>query len=844
MSNFNQILSVFDRALNFVGYTDELKKDNYDFFTTNPDQPTKIVPKIAFAQTPTNIRNSCIAVVSDNGKSGVENVIQFRDTGAPLIFEYVRNENLIRRWKSGVFKPEFIENIAVNQIENAFKQNKNEWNPETIFRAKLISKDRTPTQLDFIDIGLLPAVEGDIHERLHKLLNRTFEDVIKNEPEIENVFRLVFRFIAAKVLIDEGHKQNWSARNANEILKSVENYYNSDGSEILAVQVKNQETLEIAWNSIRSSFHFQNLSVDDLAFVYENTLISPELRKKYGVHSTPPHVAEYIVRNLAIEEIPEKDRYVLEPCSGHGVFLISAMRRLRELLKTPMTSKERHNYFVERLTGIELDSFALEVCRLSLMLADYPNPDGWNLYQEDVFASDRLEKELKKARIVLCNPPFEKFDQEKKAKYGDKITFLQQPKEILSRILKTPPETLGFVMPSVFSTSDLYKDLQLQLAKIYGNIELTELPDKVFNHAEVRTILLTASEKRNDGKNTFVSYRIVNSRNPEDLQNYSKFSPTKEIKNILVTSKNFTLWIPKLSKLWLYLDDFPKLGTTTNIRTGLRWLSEDERKQKFGEAVSIFSETEKPHFKKGCLRVENTFEQYKIKHTQYLSLLPEHQASAIRAFELPWDEPKIVCNAARLSRNYWRLGAIADTEGLYFSPRFFCIWSLGLVSIYSISALLNSPLANAFVFENDNTTKNDNRISTLEKLPIPPTEFLTENSKISLLSEKFQREMAYSNRFIDEKSLRHLLLEIDAEVLKAYDLPPILERQLLDCFQGIKRPIPIDFTGYYPDDFTSYIPLHELISDDIQESTGEKLLENLKPIYDKKISEMLAWLNE
>lgn len=842
MSNFNQILSVFDRALNYVGYNDELIKNNSEFFTTNTTQATKIAPKIAFAQTPTNIRNSCIVVISDNGKSGTENVIQFRDTGAPLIFEYVHNENLIRRWKSGVYKPEFIENIAVGNVENAFRQNIDEWNPETIFRAKLISKDRTPTQLDFIDIGLLPAVEGDIHERLHKLLNRTFEEILKSEPEIENVFRLVFRFIAAKVLIDEGHKQNWSTKNASEILNEVENYYNSDGSKIPSVRVKNQETLNIAWNSIRSSFHFQNLSVDDLAFVYENTLISPELRKKYGVHSTPPHVAEYIVRNLAIEEIPENDRYVLEPCSGHGVFLISAMRRLRELLKTPMTSKERHNYFVERLVGIELDSFALEVCRLSLMLADYPNPDGWNLYQEDVFATDRLEKELTKARIVLCNPPFKVFDQEDKQKYGDKIKFTQPPREILRRILTNPPETLGFVMPAVFSTSSKYKDLHLQLAKLYGNIELVELPDKVFNHAESPTTLLMASEKRSNGRNIFVSYRIINSRSPEALTNELNFPAVKQLKEIPKKVETFSLWIPKLSKLWLYLSDFPQLKTEVSIKTGIRWLSKEELKDKFGQITQTTSKEQKTGFYKGVFLTQNNLEQYKIKEFQFLSLLPEHQND--KAFELKWDLPKVVCNASRLKRGYWRLGAFADNVGLTFSKQFFCIWSIGSTSIYSLSALLNSPLANAFVYENDNTTQSDNRISTLETLPIPPKEFLSQNSKISVLSQKFQNEMMRLDSFIDEINLRKLLLEIDAEVLKAYDLPPILERQLLDCFQGIKRPIPIDFTGYYPEGFTSYIPLHELISENIQESTGENLLKNIEPIYDSKVSEMLAWLNE
>ena len=54
------------------------------------------------------------------------------------------------------------------------------------------------------------------------------------------------------------------------------------------------------------------------------------------------------------------------------------MRLLSELL--PANWREpRRDYLRKRLRGVESDPFALEIARLSLTLADVPNPNGWAL---------------------------------------------------------------------------------------------------------------------------------------------------------------------------------------------------------------------------------------------------------------------------------------------------------------------------------------------------------------------------------------------------------------------------------------------------------------------------------
>ena len=72
-------------------------------------------------------------------------------------------------------------------------------------------------------------------------------------------------------------------------------------------------------------------------------------------------------------------------------------------------------------------------------------------------------------------------------------------------------------------------------------------------------------------------------------------------------------------------------------------------------------------------------------------------------------------------------------------------------------------------------------------------------------------------------SIRMLLVcflqRVDAEILRLYDFPPRLERQLLDLFSGYKRlGVPFDFRRYFPEDFEPHFPLHLYLSEEYQRS--------------------------
>jgi hypothetical protein len=160
------------------------------------------------------------------------------------------------------------------------------------------------------------------------------------------------------------------------------------------------------------------------------------------------------------------------------------------------------------------------------------------------------------------------------------------------------------------------------------------------------------------------------------------------------------------------------------------------------------------------------------------------------------------------------------------------------ISLYSLAALLNSPLCNAFLFAKEGE-RSPNLKRTFKQLPIPSDlSAFTKGSTIDLLSRELHKQTLFRNR---ERS-RHALLEIDAAILAAYDLPPRLERELLDTFQGEERPVLFPFNGYYPDDLTAYVPLHELISPEFEYARADLLLQRLILINDPEISKALAQL--
>jgi len=93
---------------------------------------------------------------------------------------------------------------------------------------------------------------------------------------------------------------------------------------------------------------------------------------------------------------------------------------------------------------------------------------------------------------------------------------------------------------------------------------------------------------------------------------------------------------------------------------------------------------------------------------------------------------------------------------------------------------------------------------------------------------------------LDEDKARQALQRVDAEILRLYDLPPRLERQVLDLFAGQQRPgVPFTFDRYFPEDFLPCFSLHMYLSESYQRSTAGALRARYKPITEPAILDAL-----
>ncbi len=782
------LLTIARDGLHDIGYRNDLLREKYQFADMlAQDQPLCEIGLAAFAQEPPSYRNACIGVAVPS-HDGMEAILNYRALGAPQLLTLHPQAEKILRWKMLAHDdPVLLESIEPAHLYNAIQEHKDQWNPLRVLRAKSIRFTGEPIQLDFFDLGLIPALEELVYKKLDRLLQEvlatskaTYKEYHDAELDYQALYRLIFRLVAAKLLGDRQYPGNWLSSDVRQVMREIENFYFQRTP--LEMIIDDVHVQDIAWQKIRTAFSFQNLSVEALAYVYENTLISPETRKQYGTHATPPQIAEYIVHSLPFEELSEEERHVFEPFCGHAPFLTAALGRLRDLLPSNIPSEQRHNYFVQMLSGMELDAFACEVARYSLILADYPNPNGWRIENAGAFVSPDLDKYLVQAQVVLCNPPYEDFPlYDRKANRS--IQSANKVVETLRRVLQHPPKMLGFVLPRVFVDGQSYHDARKHIASLYGNITLVELPDIAFNYSEAETVLLIAYRKRSTQR---VWHSIF-----VDKKDYQQFLHTGEPTSRTEVPVGFAevgtrLWYNRLQSIWDALSHLPHFEEIADIHRGIEYnvsLKEHE--------AELVSDTPGKGFTKGLRRVTDDFEPYNTTSFTYLNTDPEKMRG--EAYKLPWEKSKVIANAARLSRGSWTIAAIIDTHGLVCYQRFHGIWPKDKIPLEIIAAILNGPVANAFL--STHRTSRDNKIETIKQIPVPRL----SSSQIHRFTALVREYISYREQWQAEPQraeyfggrCRGIIRQLDAELLAAYDLPPNLERELIKYFDGLMRPGPI-----------------------------------------------------
>ena len=454
-------LFAIEAELRQLGYASEAIIRDYTFADVlSPTGDLRGVELAAFTQVPESYRSAAFGVVVEDDEGAL---LDRRALGAPILLCIGKQD--VGVWRvSALGAPRLLERIGFHAISELFRRNTERWRPQAVHRAKSLGQAQTTYQLDFVDLGLQPAIEHEVEDKLDRLLRRVVEELMEglDGNTEEAVFRTTFRLLAAKILLDRGHAAatTWREAPVAEVLDGIEKYY---GLGRLPSDLRSgvpHPSVQTAWLTLLQAISFRNISSDSLAFVYENTLVAKDTRSRFGTHSTPRQVAEYVVNRLDLSKFDLDGLTIFEPFTGAGAFLVAALRHLRDLLPEGLSAEKRHAFLVPRIRGAEIDAFACEVATLSLILADYPNANGWTIDNQDLFRPAALAQQIGSAKIVLCNPPWVDFEAEERAEYPEMATkSFSKPMAVLRTVLEAEPEGIGFVLPQGFLRQQQYSQI-------------------------------------------------------------------------------------------------------------------------------------------------------------------------------------------------------------------------------------------------------------------------------------------------------------------------------------------------------------------------------------------------
>jgi hypothetical protein len=800
------------------------------------------IPVVGFAGKPWDSWSACVAAVDVDGDSRTS-AARVSTLGAPTVF--VCRGGGVDWWAMGPSGPKGEpRSHAWSEIGTALDQERESLLPSRIYASKLRKPGSPGKQLWFFDAGLMPAVEKKRGEALTRLVEDAITGLraelgarLNSRQAQEDVYRTVFWLLAAKILHDK-RVPNFvriDLANVDEVFDRIGRHHGETGR-FPPFGKSGRAAIDAAAERIATCGSLADVSSESLAHVYDNALIDKtagngkrkkasshyDIRKELGIHATPSVLIHHMLAQLwpLIEDIKVDDRHVFEPACGHTPFLTASMRWLRDW-GGGNAPGDSHEYLRSHLHGLEADSFALELARLALTLADEPHGNKWALTQRDMFEPDVLASHAKKARVLLANPPYERFTDAQRGYYerrGAAITCQTKAAEMLTRALPALPEgsVFGAVAPQGVLHDKESRSVREYLLNECELVEIDVFADNLFEHSDHEVAVLMGRKKKLGTRPGMLWHRRVREKGMDAFKERLTFSWEQQVpQSRLGDRADADLRVPELDDVWQYLANHRTLGEVAFVGQGFSFEGRD-----LPSGSTTLSKSARRGFRPCFVTARGNPPIYETPDRQWMN--PASEVIQRPRAGLDGQAGQVIVNHARASRGPWTMRAWLDREGCAVKGNFLVVRSTARgVSGLFLWTLLNSPIANAYVYAN--ATKRHIIGGDLLGLPLPAAarerfEEIEVTAEAYLSAVKELRKALVAE--VTRTTIKRALLNLDAAVLRAYDLPPRLERQLLDLFTDVERKgVGCDFRGYYPPGFDAYVPLHELISEDYARST-------------------------
>ena len=327
--------------------------------------------------------------------------------------------------------------------------------------------------------------------------------------------------------------------------------------------------------------------------------------------------------------------------------------------------------------------------------------------------------------------------------------------------------------------------------------EVSLFEDKLFSMADHETCILIGRRKSGKPHVSSVMYRRVRNRDMEEFKSSLEFSREDVLKpSVIGRGEETSLYEPDLRGLWAHTANMPRLEACFDVQKGF-----ELNPGAVLRSTGTVSKTPRAGFTRAVLNASDEYNVWELPKPEWVDLRPANVRRLGAATTL--GKAQVIINYGG-PRNAWRFKPVLDREGIALSSRFlaFRLFPSSKHSLVSLWSVLLSPVANAYAYSWLGKGQTLVREWLAMPLPFPTTEQRSDIEAAALAYLKLAvPPQAFTLTPPDEVAIKRALLNLDATVLRLYNLPPSLERQLLTIFDRVERPRPgvgCTFRGYPP----------------------------------------------
>ena len=242
-------------------------------------------------------------------------------------------------------------------------------------------------------------------------------------------------------------------------------------------------------DELGQDINYRGLDPTLVSDVYEHALLDNQARKSLSVFYTPPDVARTLVAATPFEFVAPEDRTVLDLACGSGTLLVAAHDRMRAVTSPRLDFEQTHRYLTSHLFGFDTDPFAVEIAKLSLLLAALPIGNSWRIERRAV--GQGLPPDLPPITFVLSNPPWSTTWRQKDE--GSQQRRTNARVEAADRFVRASLDLLqnggylSLLLPATLFESRASRSLRTWLDGQVSLLEVVRLPEDTFANSVVET---------------------------------------------------------------------------------------------------------------------------------------------------------------------------------------------------------------------------------------------------------------------------------------------------------------------------------------------------------------------